>query len=418
MAESTSSSRVSATALQALEEISSVLLVTPRWTRDGGIATHVQASARALAERGLQVHVLAREVVAGESVPGVEVLRSEALMDHAAPLSVRLGQAASLGADVVHLHQLDDPDVVAAFRAQSPVVISAHGYTACTSDVYYFQPGRECIRAHGPGCVANLAMRGCAHTRDPRPLPAAYRRTSRGVQALRLADLAVSHSSAMDRHLTNNEIEPRRVIPLFATVEPFIGSGHEQRRRVVFAGRVVPPKGVEVLVRAAVKVDAEFVVCGEGWQLEAMRRLAHELGVDERVEFRGWLASEELARELGEASVVVLPSVWPEPFGLVGIEAHAAARPVVASATGGIPDWLEDGKSGLLARPGDPEDLAQKLTLLLDDPARQRAMGEAGQTNVAVRFSPQAHVEAILEAYRAARTAWAADALVHAQTPA
>jgi glycosyltransferase involved in cell wall biosynthesis len=418
MAESTSSSRVSVTALQALEEIRSVLLVTPRWTRDGGIATHVQASARALAERGLQVHVLAREVVADESVPGVEVLRSETLMDHAAPLSARLGEAASLGADVVHLHQLDDPDVVAAFRAQSPVVISAHGYTACTSDVYYFQPGQECTRAHGPGCIANLAMRGCAHTRDPRPLPAAYRRTSRGVQALRLADLAVSHSSAMDRHLANNEIEPRRVIPLFATVEPFLGSGHEQRRRVVFAGRVVPSKGVEVLVRAAVKVDAEFVVCGEGWQLDAMRRLAHELGVGRRVEFRGWLASEELAHELGEASVVVLPSVWPEPFGLVGIEAHAAGRPVVASATGGIPDWLEDGESGLLARPGDPEDLAQKLTLLLDDPLRQRAMGEAGRANVAVRFSPQAHIEAIIDAYRAARATWATDALVPAQTPA
>ena len=56
-------------------------------------------------------------------------------------------------------------------------MISAHGYTACTSDVYYFQPGTECTRAHGPGCIPNLAFKGCAHTRDPRPLPDAYRRT-------------------------------------------------------------------------------------------------------------------------------------------------------------------------------------------------------------------------------------------------
>ena len=395
-----------------------MLLVTPRWTRDGGIAAHVQASARALAERGIEVRVLAREVVDADSVPGVEVLRSDALVDRDAPIAARLGEALSLTPDVVHLHQLDDPDVVSAFRRQAPVVISAHGYTACTSDVYYFRPGEECTRAHGPGCIGNLALRGCAHTRDPRPLPRAYRKTSRGVEALRRSDLAVSHSSAMDRHLANNGIEPRRVIPLFATVAPFFGSGHEGRRRVVFAGRIVPPKGVEVLVRAAARVHAELVVCGEGWQLEAMRRLARRLDVADRVEFRGWLAPEQLARELGEASVVVVPSVWPEPFGLVGIEAHASGRPVVASATGGIGDWLEDGVNGLLARPGDVADLARKLELMLSDPERQRTMGEAGRTGVAARFSVQAHVEAILEAYRAAHAAWTSKAAVRAQTPA
>ncbi len=221
----------------------------------------------------------------------------------------------------------------------------------------------------------------------------------------------------MDRHLANNEIASRRVIPLFSTVAPFIGAGHEGRRRVVFAGRVVPSKGVEVLVRAAARVQAEFVVCGEGWQLQAMRELAQRLDVAERVDFRGWLTPEQLARELGEASVVVVPSVWPEPFGLVGIEAHASARPVVASATGGIVDWLDDGVNGLLARPGDVADLARKLELLLDDPQRQRTMGEAGRRGVAARFSVQSHLDAILKAYRAARAAWASKP-PGSQTPA
>lgn len=418
MAESTSSSRVSVAAGDRSSGPRSVLLVTPRWTRDGGIAAHVQASAGALAERGIEVRVLAREVVDGESAAGVEVLRSDALVDRDAPMTARLGEALSLTPDVVHLHQLDDPEVVSAFRRQAPVVISAHGYTACTSDVYYFRPGQECTRAHGPGCVPNLALRGCAHTRDPRPLPGAYRKTSRGVEALRLSDLAVSHSRAMDRHLANNEIEQRRIVPLFTTVAPFFGSGHEDRRRVVFAGRIVPPKGVETLVRAAALVQAEFLVCGEGWQLEAMRRLARKLDVADRVDFRGWLEPEQLARELGEASVVVVPSVWPEPFGLVGIEAHASGRPVVASATGGIGDWLEDGVNGLLARPGDVADLAHKLELLLSDPERQRTMGEAGRIGVAERFSVQTHVEAILEAYRSAYATWSARPPSRVQTPA
>jgi len=384
----------------------SVLLVTPRWRRDGGIAAHVQASAAALAAEGLEVHVLAREIEAGAQLPRVSVIEAAGLLDRAAPAALRLGEGASLSPDVIHLHQLDDPDIVRELRERAPVVISAHGYTGCTADAWYFKPGQQCHRGHGPGCIPNLAMRGCAHTRDPRPLPAAYRRTTRGVAALAGADLAISYSSAVDRHLAVNGIERRRVIPLFATLDPVAAAVENGGRRILFAGRIVPPKGLSVLIEAAPAVDGRFVVCGDGWQLEQMRSLAGRLGVGERFEFRGWLEPEELARELAASTVVVLPSVWPEPFGLVGIEAQAAGRPVVASATGGIGDWLEDGLSGLLAAPGDPGDLAAKLNELLGDPARCERMGEAGRRSVAERFSRRRHVDALLGAYRAAAQRW------------
>jgi len=287
-------------------------------------------------------------------------------------------------------------------------VISEHGYTACTSGVYYFRPGQECARAHGPGCVPNLLMRGCAHARLPRALPASYRRATHALQALRRADLALSYSSAVDRHLAANGVSSRRVIPLFTTMTPVRGAGHATRRRVVFAGRIVAPKGLQILIRAAREVDAEFVICGDGLQSAAMRRLARRLGLLERVHFRGWLGADELARELAEASVVAMPALWPEPFGLVGIEALAAGRPVIASATGGVGDWLEHGVSGLCVPPGDVGALARALNELLADPVRQETMGAAGRSMVAARFSPARHVEALLDAYASARLAWTA----------
>ena len=262
------------------------------------------------------------------------------------------------------------------------------------------------MRAHGLGCIPRLAVPGCAHTTDPRSLPGAYRRATRGLRALRGADLAVSYSSAVDRHLALNGVARRRVVPLFATVAPALGAGYEGRRRVVFAGRIVAPKGIGVLIRAAAALDAELVICGDGWRLSQMRALAQELGVRQRVSFKGWLDSAELARELADASVVAVPSVWPEPFGLVGIEAFAAGRPVVASSTGGIGDWLEHGVNGLAVAPGDAHALARALGELLDDPARQQAMGEAGQRMAAERFSPGRHVAALSEAYRSARARW------------
>ena len=137
-----------------------------------------------------------------------------------------------------------------------------------------------------------------------------------------------------------------------------------------------------------------------------MREQARRHGISERVRFTGWLGGAELACELAEASVVVMPSLWPEPFGLVGIEAFAAGRPAVASATGGIGDWLEDGVSGLLVPPADAGRLASALSELLEDPDRQRRMGAAGRESVAARFTPARHVAALLDGYERARELW------------
>lgn len=386
----------------------SVLLVTPRWTKDGGIATHVVASATALAEHGIAVKVAAARIEIDRPVPGIDLLHSPELSNTALSPAQRLGKAASVRPSVIHTHQFDDPDVVAFMRQSAPVLISVHGYTACTSGVHYFQPGHECGRPHGPGCVPHLAIRSCVHARHLRTLPASYKRVGRSLQALGDADLVVSYSSAIDRHLAANGLARRAIVPLFPTMAAHAGSGRPAnrpaRRRVLFAGRVVEPKGVGVLIRAIRNVDADLVVCGDGWRLDAMRKLAERLGVSDRVRFTGWLGGEQLAREFAEASIVAIPSVWPEPFGLVGIEAFAAGRPVVASLTGGIGDWLEDGVNGLGVKPGDPLTLARALAQLLADPERQRSFGAAGKETVLARFTAEHHVTALLDAYRGACT--------------
>lgn len=384
----------------------SVLLVTPRWTRDGGIATHVMASAAALAERGVDVSVAAVRIESAAPAAGIDLIHTPELLNADTSPERRLGGALSSAPLAVHAHQLNDPELVAFMRRSAPVLLSVHGYTACTSGAHYFKPGQECMRPHGPGCAPHLALRRCVHTRHARGLPSAYRRVGRALEALRMADLTVSYSSAIDRHLATNGVARRRVVPLFPTMSAQTGSGHAERRRVVFAGRVIATKGVEVLIRAAREVDAEFVICGDGWRLAAARRLAQRLRVAERVRFTGWLETDRLAHELAEASVVVMPSIWPEPFGLVGIEAFAAGRPVIASDTGGVGDWLRDGVNGLGVRPGDHHALARALGELLADPARQLKMGAAGKELTESQFSAERHVAALLDAYQSARSAW------------
>jgi glycosyltransferase involved in cell wall biosynthesis len=96
-----------------------------------------------------------------------------------------------------------------------------------------------------------------------------------------------------------------------------------------------------------------------------------------------------------------MPSRWPEPFGIVGIEAMAQSRPVVASKVGGIPDWLDDGETGRLVPAGDASALAAAITSVLDDEEWAGQLGTAAWRRVG-RFSVAAHLEQLDRAYEQA----------------
>jgi glycosyltransferase involved in cell wall biosynthesis len=156
---------------------------------------------------------------------------------------------------------------------------------------------------------------------------------------------------------------------------------------VLFLGAMHPRKGADVLARAIPllhDLPARFMFAGPSGPLEPeVRSIITGSGVQDRVEFRGQLSSEEVPRVLAEAEIFVFPTVWgTEGFGMVAAEAMACGVPVVASRIGAIPEVVLDEETGLLVEPGDPVDLASKLRLLLGDPVRRRCLGRAGTRHV------------------------------------
>lgn len=141
------------------------------------------------------------------------------------------------------------------------------------------------------------------------------------------------------------------------------------RGRIVFVGRIVSEKGVEVLLRAFKKqrVARELVIIGEGPQLDELKTLASDLGIAERVTFTGYVSMENIRDFIITSEVVVVPSIWEEPYGLVALEGIACGVPVVASRVGGLPEIVRDFENGLLVPPGDIERLASAIELLLTD---------------------------------------------------
>lgn len=158
---------------------------------------------------------------------------------------------------------------------------------------------------------------------------------------------------------------------------------------VGYVGRMIAAKGIFALCDAAERflgdAGARMLWVGDGEDCEALRtRVAHSAHADSH-RFLGWEAAlESLYPAL---DVLAVPSIYPEPFGRVSVEAQASAVPVVCSLAGGLPETFVAGSTGIAVPPGDPEALASAILTLTRDGQRRRRLGEAGRDWACSRFS-------------------------------
>jgi glycogen synthase len=175
--------------------------------------------------------------------------------------------------------------------------------------------------------------------------------------------------------------------------------------RLLYAGRVTADKGVATVVRALAMLPetATLDIVGDGdpSYVESLRRLAQELGITMRVRFDRCLRSG-LAAHYASADAFVFPSEWPEPFGLVPVEAMACGTPVVATGTGGSAEFLADGRNCLLFPAGNARALAARVQRLGTDRDLRSRLIEGG-TRTASVLTADAYAKALLDLHVAAR---------------
>jgi len=173
--------------------------------------------------------------------------------------------------------------------------------------------------------------------------------------------------------------------------------------RIGFAGRLVPEKGLEVLLRACHLLIRDFPqlkldIAGEGPAASSARDLAAALGLGDCVTFHGKLSQTEMERVFQRAWVQAIPSVWEEPFGMVAAEAAMRGTATVVSGAGGLAEVVIHGETGLHAA-GGPEPLAAALKTLLGNPAAAERMGAAARLDALARFSLERNVQRFLDLY-------------------
>lgn len=400
-----------------------VALVTKRFDLIGGSERYAGAVARGLAERGHAVHVLCargeQDAEVGRTcLPALDAERP-ARDDCRALTSAVRDQAA----DVVFLLSSLAPRAFDALAAAAPLVRHVQDHTL-------FCPGMNKVHEDGTNCHAALGVRcleryylgaGCSgFKRDGslalrRPIATLAARLDDVERHGRAAGL-VCASRYMREQLLLAGCAPDRVhtIPYFTRsssdelpaerLEPALDDFLATDDPIVFcpARLTLPDKGVDYLITALGELARPFrcVIAGEGPAREWLERKARDEGLWDRVRFAGWQAPGAIETLYRRARVVAFPSVWDEPFGLVGLEAAAHAKPVVAFAVGGVVDWLKDGETGSCVEARDADAFARALDRYLGDEPFAAAVGRSACEHVGRSFSREAHLarlEAVLQ---------------------
>jgi glycosyltransferase involved in cell wall biosynthesis len=193
--------------------------------------------------------------------------------------------------------------------------------------------------------------------------------------------------------ITGEQLRALRIRYGIAENEPVIG----------IASRLYRVKGHHVLLAAFRRIldarpDARLLIVGDGPERTNLDAQARSLHVESRVCFTGF--QEDVAAHLRLCRVTAIPSVHPEPFGLVAVESLAAGVPVVASRIGGLPEIITDGVAGLLVEPDNPEQLAHGLIRILTDPHLASGLADRCVTE-SERFSMHRHVQRLEAIFRA-----------------
>jgi len=361
----------------------------------GGQNVHVAALARALADRGHAVEVYTRRDSAElpDQVPlgpGVDVVHVPAGPPQALPKDELLPYMAGFGDWLARRWRARPPDVVHAHFWMS-------GVACLTARRRTHFPLVQTFHALG---VVKRRHQGAKDTSPPDRIDIEST-LARDVDAV----VATATDEVRELLAFGSSADSLHVVPCGVDLELFgrshgdaafgapwwRGTGH----RILSLGRLVERKGVTTLVEAMAQVpDAELVVAGgpagadydSDPEVRRLRATAARYGVTDRVRLVGAVPRDQVPGLIRSADVVVCVP-WYEPFGIVPLEAMACARPVVASAVGGMLDTVLDGRTGAHVRPRDPAGLAEALQGLLAERDRREAMGRAGAARVAERYT-------------------------------
>jgi glycosyltransferase involved in cell wall biosynthesis len=373
-----------------------LLFVHDRFGAMAGAEVNLQLTAAELKKRGHAIGLLHGPPTGKAERAWVDLFPERFALAAENNFSVTQKSLGTFQPDAVYIHKMPDSGVLRALVDSGvPVARMVHDHDLyCMRSYKYFPLTRTiCTRAAGWRCIFPCGATLARNRQGGLPFKwVSYLARKKEIALNRRFERMVVATDYIRQELLRNGFDARRIeihAPVPRAEENVAMASFSERNLIIYSGQVIRGKGVDVLLESLARVRARFecLIFGDGNHRGYCENLSRRLGLSERVRFMGYVPPAELQNFYADASLAVVSSVWPEPFGAVGLEAMRHGLPAVAFAAGGINEWLLDGQNGFLAPWMDRGKYAERIDQLLADKNLARQLGERGRQLLRDKFN-------------------------------
>ncbi len=372
-----------------------ILYVHESFGAFGGAEANIFATATELKERGHTVGILHGPSTGKGEAAWRNTFQHRFPLGHRNESTVTSAAYGDFRPDVTYVHKMSNLKVLEALRQSEATItrmVHDHDLYCMRSYKYNYFTRHICERPLSSYCV--FPCGACVVRDHDGPFPLkwnSYAAKVREREINRKFHRLIVATQFMKDELLRNRFDADRIEihpPVPPKADVSWRSSFSDRNYIIYAGQIIRGKGVDVLLESLAQVRVPFTcfIFGDGDHRDYCERLSRKLGLTNRVFFKGFVSADEIAIFYRECSAVAVSSVWPEPFGAVGLEAMRFGLPVVAFDVGGIKEWLIDGHNGFLVPSMDRAAFAARLEELLANKTLGRQMGERGRQLVAEQF--------------------------------
>ena len=369
----------------------------------GGAEANIFLTAQELRKRGHFVAIAHGGADSGDA-EWRDVFTSRIGLDGAASDGALDRAITQFEPDLVLLHKFSDLRMLNALATYCrPVIRMVHDHDlyCMRSYKYHYLSRRICTRAASAYCIFPCGASVGRAKGTGFPLRwVSYSAKRREIAANRKFYRLIVASEYMRNELLRNgfafdQVEIHAPVPRSAKFPD--APSFSNRNLIVYAGQIIRGKGVDVLLESLARVKSSFecVILGDGSQRAECERLSKRLGLEKRVHFVGFVPQALIAGYYRDASLAVMSSLWPEPFGAAGLEAMRYGLPVIAFDAGGIREWLLDGVNGILVPWMDRDEFAKGVDALLQDKTLALRLGLKGRELADERFNFDTYIDSL-----------------------
>ncbi len=313
--------------------------------------------------------------------------------------------------DIVHVHNIYthlSPSILHEAKKRGiPMVMTVHDYALLSANYSLWDEKR----------MRSMAMNdiGVLSTAKSKYIKGSFAATLVLEMILKLHHVLRMYDGVIDQYVTysqfvkdamvHNGFDVRKISVMHPFAEPLMverdsppPAKGELGGGVLYAGRLESYKGVHVLIEALKYLPStmQITIVGVGPDEARLKAMA---GKDDRVEFLGFVPGKELWNMMAQASVVVVPSIWQEVYGLVALEAMCQETPIIVAKSGGLPEVVGGSDAGVVVPASDSKALAKAIVSIIDHPDRAKLMGKAAADRARDIGNPQVHLARIMDVY-------------------